>query len=145
MVKLDECFQYATVVNALKPLSNDMVEINICLYGSCSFGCPEPKNIHIIGALSSGKPTLISALATYFENKSNLTWRAVAIRKPSLVLLLRPLTCRLICRPTSLTSLAKSATTYISNYSKNPLYVRHSSGLSIPVSECWKYGSSLIG
>jgi nicotinamide riboside kinase len=40
-----------------------------------------PKNIYIIGSQSSGKTTLISALTTYFANKSDLTWRGLAIQK----------------------------------------------------------------
>jgi len=44
-----------------------------------------PKNIYIIGAQSSGKTTLISALTTYFANKSDLTWRGLAIQKPQIL------------------------------------------------------------
>ncbi|MCJ1231868.1 hypothetical protein MMC12_008547 [Toensbergia leucococca] len=44
-----------------------------------------PKNVYIIGAQSSGKTTLTSALETYFDNKSDLTWKAVIVRKPHIL------------------------------------------------------------
>ena len=50
-----------------------------------SWNVRKPKNIYIIGAQSSGKTTLISALTTYFANKSDLTWRALAIQKPQIL------------------------------------------------------------
>ena len=40
------------------------------------------KNVYIIGAQFSDKTTLISALETYFNNKSDLTWKAVIVQKP---------------------------------------------------------------
>ncbi|KAI4144872.1 MAG: hypothetical protein LQ340_006507 [Diploschistes diacapsis] len=50
-----------------------------------SLNAREPKNIYIIGSQSSGKTTLISALVTYFTNKSNLTWKGLAIKKPQIL------------------------------------------------------------
>ena len=50
-----------------------------------SLSAPEPKNIYIIGAQPSGKTTLTSILKTYFENTSDLTWRAVVAQKPHIL------------------------------------------------------------
>ncbi|KAL9118827.1 MAG: hypothetical protein Q9187_004618 [Circinaria calcarea] len=43
---------------------------------------PNPRNIYIIGAQSSGKTTLIAALKLYFEDKSELASRAMTAQKP---------------------------------------------------------------